>query len=200
MSTSGPSRSGKEQRSQNKRQQRQNGSSARSKADNGPTSKRQSRHDSGFTLSVPGYAQSNAPSLLETLVDSDIPSEVQRLVEAELNRDHILANLNEAETTWRRYTLLNNFEMVLASHPPKQSIWQGREMRQSAGLDDGRTALTSEQVHQLRDAFDAAYERTTRSRGGWQQRLLSRQQEERRIIEEREQESQNRGWLSKLLG
>lgn len=200
MSTSGPSRSGKEQRSQTKRQQRQTRSNTRSKADHGPTPKRQSRHDSGVSLSVPGYAQSNAPSLLETLVDSDIPSEVQRLVEAELNRDHILANLNEAETTWRRYTLLNNLEMVLASHPPKQSIWQGREMRQAAGLNDGRTALTSEQVHQLRDAFDAAYERTTRSRGGWQQRLLSEQQSERRIIEEREQESQDRGWLAKLIG
>lgn len=196
--TSSDSSSGNRQ--QTKRYQRQNGSKPRSGADTGTTPSQPSRADNGVTLSVPGYAQSEAPSLIETLVDSEVPKEVERLVKSELNQDHILANLNPAEVTWRRYILLNNLEMVLASHPPRQSIWQGRELRQEAGLEDGRTALTPEQVHQLRDAFDAAYERTTRSRGGWQQRLLSEQQSERRIIEEREQEQQDQGWLAKLLG
>lgn len=185
---------------QTKRQQRQNGSNQDSKPDNRPKPNRKSRHDSGISLSIPGYAQSEAPSLIETLVDSNVPRDVERLVASELNQDHILGNLNEAEVTWRRYSLLNNLEMVLASHPPRESIWQGREMRQEAGLDDGRTALTPEQVHQLRDSFDAAYERTTRSRKGWQQSLLAEQRSERRIIEEREPEQQNRGWLAKLLG
>lgn len=200
MSSPNPSGNRREQRTQDKRQQRQNGSSAKSKVNSSPKRDRTSRQESGATLSVPGYAQSGAPRLIETLVDSEVPADVERLVWAELNQDHILANLNEAEMTWRRYTLLNNMEMVLASHPPRESIWQGRELRQEAGLDDGRTALTPEQIHRLRDAFDAAYERSTRSREGWQQSLLARQQEERRIIEEREQEHQNQSWLEKLIG
>lgn len=200
MSSPDPPRKDTNKRPQTTRQQRQNGAGSSSASNPTSSPGPRGRSDSGVSLSVPGYAQSEAPSLIETLVDSDIPPEVERLIESELNRDHILANLTEAEMTWRRYTLLNNFEMVLASHPPKESIWQGRQMRQAAGLDDGRTALTPEQVHQLRDAFDAAYERATRSRGGWQQRLLSEQQSERRIIEEREQEQKNQGWLSKLLG
>lgn len=95
-----------------------------------------------------------------------MPEEIERLLEAELNQDHILGNLNDAELTYRQYNILNNMEMVIASHPPAESLWQG-EIRKEAGLDGGHRPLTPEQIHWIIDAFDAAYERATRSRDWW---------------------------------
>jgi hypothetical protein len=136
--------------------------------------------------------------LIRALNNSQVPEDIKKLLKSELNQDHILANLDEAELTWRRFGLLNNMEMVMASHPPKESIWQG-DRRKEAGLGDGRSSLTPEQVHWIRDSFDAAYERATRSRDGWQQKLLSEQTQERRVVEEHEVD-EGGSWLSKLVG
>lgn len=140
---------------------------------------------------------SEGGQLIQALNKSQVPSEIKTLLQAELNQDHILGNLDDAELTYRRYGLLNNMEMVLAAHPPKESIWQG-EIRKEADLGDGRQSLTPELVHWIRDSFDAAYERATRSRDGWQQTLLSEQQQERRVVEDHS--GDEGGWLSRLLG
>lgn len=144
-----------------------------------------------------GYG-SEAAALVEVLNRHELPTDVERLLESELNPDHILANLNEEEVRYRRFSLWNNKEMVLGSFPPDRSIWQGERRKEAAALDDGRTALTVEQVHGIRDAFDAAFARVSRSREGWQQDKLADQTEERRIVEERNEDSG--GFLSKLMG
>lgn len=157
------------------------------------------RHGGGGGASSANYSynDSGAANLVQVLNQSDLPESTRRILEAELNPDHVLGNLREEELRYRRFSLWNNKEMVIASFPPKESIWQG-EARKQAGLGDGKEALSQEQLHWIRDAFDAAFARTTRSRNGWQQTVLAEQTQERRIVEEGNEEEGN--FLSRLVG
>lgn len=135
--------------------------------------------------------------LLGALTRSGAPGDAKRLFGAELNQDHILGKLDEAELWYRRHELDINLEILLGSAPPEGSIWQGPR-RKAAGLEGKPWPFTPQEIHEARDTRDAAYERNTRSRDGWQQNLLAEQQSERRIVEERDDSSG--GLLSKLVG
>lgn len=146
-------------------------------------------------------ASQKAPDLIATLAELDLPEETVQLLQAELSRDHILANYSEADITWRKWGLQNTREIVEASHPPKESIWQGN-LRKEAGLDEARRTLSPKQRQHVRSAIEAAFSRTTRGgpqRGMAQQKLLAEQQTERRVVEDR-MEDERSGWLAKLIG
>lgn len=143
------------------------------------------------------YGDHPAGDLLTTLVRSGAPPDMAKLFAPELNQDHVLAKLDEAELWYRRHELDINLELLMAAAPPHESIWHGPR-RKAAGLDGKPWPWTPQEVHGARDTRDAAYERNTRSREGWQQKLLAEQQSERRIVEEREKDSG--GILSKLVG
>ena len=143
------------------------------------------------------YGNHPTGDLLGTLVASGAPPDAAKLLAAELNQDHVLSKLDESELWYRRYAIKNNLEIILASAPPEESIWQG-ERRDAAGLEGHPEPISPTLIHQLRDTADAAYERNARSRDGWQQTLLAEQQSERRIVEERDTKKQ--GLISKLIG
>lgn len=138
-----------------------------------------------------------ASDLVGTLSESSAPDDQQRLFEAELNQDHVLANLEEPDLIYRRHELNINLAMLLASAPPAESIWQGPR-REAAGLEGKPWPFTPTEVQQARDTRDAAYARVTRSRDGWQQTLLAEQQTERRVVEK--DSDDGGGILSKLTG
>lgn len=137
-------------------------------------------------------------ALLEALTKVDLPEPVQQLQQGESSRDHILSYLDDAELNYRRFQILNGKEIMVASHPPRESIWQG-DIRKAV-FDEGRENLDDNVplLHGIREGTDAAYARTARSRDGWQQKILAEQTEERRVVEERPEDSG--GWLSKLVG
>lgn len=143
------------------------------------------------------YGDHPAGDLLSTLSRSGAPPDAAKLWASELNQDHILGKLDEAELWYRRHELDINMDLLLASAPPSESIWQGPR-RRVAGLDGKPWPFSPTEIHEARDTRDAAYERNTRSRDGWQQKLLAEQQSERRIVEERDDSSG--GLLSKLVG
>lgn len=165
--------------------------------------KHTARHGRSHAAGSPGgssysFNDPGAANLVQVLNRAELPDSVRRILEAELNPDHILGNLNEAELRYRRFSLWNNKEMVIGSFPPSESIWQGKIRKNAEELGDGRDALTQEQLHWIRDAFDAAFARTTRSRQGWQQKVLAEQTQERRIVEEKDDDAG--GFFSGLLG
>lgn len=143
------------------------------------------------------YGDHPAGDLLSTLARSGAPPDAAKMFSAELNQDHLLGKLDEAELWYRRHELEINLDLLLASAPPDASIWQGPR-RKAANLDGKPWPMTPQEIHEARDTRDAAYERNTRSRDGWQQTLLAEQQSERRIVEERDDSSG--GILSKLVG
>lgn len=147
----------------------------------------------GYSYNAPGAA-----NLVSVLNQYDLPADVERLVEAELNPDHILGNLNEAEVRYRRFSLWNSREMVVASFPPSESIWRGDLRKDVEGLGDGKEPLTQEQIKSIRDAYEAAFARVSRSRGGWQQKILAEQTQERRVVEEKNDDGG--GFFSNLFG
>jgi hypothetical protein len=144
------------------------------------------------------FSSTGAANLVQVLNESELPDDIRRLIEPELNQDHILGNLNREELRYRRFSLWNNKEIVLASFPPRESIWQGDVRKKASCLGDGRASLSQEQIHWIRDAFDAAYARCSRSLHGWQQDELSDQTQEKRIVEE--SSADNSGMLSRLIG
>ncbi|GAA0303983.1 hypothetical protein [Halarchaeum salinum] len=135
--------------------------------------------------------------LLSALNESGAPTDAKRLFGSELNQDHILGKLNEDELWYRRFELEINLDLLLASAPPETSIWQGPR-REEVDLGGKPWPFSASELHEARDTRDAAYARATRSRDGWQQKLLAEQQSERRIVEERDEGSE--GLLSKLVG
>ena len=143
------------------------------------------------------YGDHPAGDLLSTLVRSGAPPDAAKMWSSELNQDHVLGKLDEAELWYRKHELDINMDLLLASAPPEESIWHGPR-RDAADLDGKPWPFTPKEVHEARDTRDAAYERNTRSRDGWQQTLLAEQQSERRIVEERNSDSG--GILSKLVG
>lgn len=147
---------------------------------------------SELSFDGPGAAQ-----LVKTLAAHDLPKDVVRLVESELNQDHILANLDNNDIHRRMFDLRNQLELILASFPSEESALQG-EIRKEFGFRDAKKALTPEQLHDLRQAFYAAYDRTTRSRNGWQQHLLAEQTQEVRHVEDPNKNSG--GIISRILG
>jgi len=143
------------------------------------------------------YGDHPAGDLLSALSRSGAPPDAAKLFASELNQDHLLSKLDEAELWYRRHELHINLDLLLASAPPSESIWKGAR-REAAGIEGKPWPFTPQEIHEARDTRDAAYERNARSRDGWQQKLLAEQQSERRIVEEREDSSG--GLLSKLVG
>lgn len=143
------------------------------------------------------YGSHPAGDLLTTLSRSHAPEDAKRLWQSELNQDHILGKLDADELWYRRKELDINMDLILASAPPPESIWQGPR-RKAVGLDGKPWPFTPTEIHQARDTRDAAYARVSRSRDGWQQTLLAEQQTERRIVDESNDDSG--GIFSKLVG
>lgn len=158
---------------------------------------RAGNHDS---LASP-LVSDGADDVIDALFALDgLDQEIKTLLAPELSRLHGLANYDEAELNWNRFTLLNNGEILEAHFSPRESIWQGN-LRKEGGLRDGRTALQPETRKKIRDVTKrTAYGLATRSgpeRGGFNQKLLAQQQAQRREIVEKEEDSG--GWLSRLL-
>ena len=141
--------------------------------------------------------QPELTSLLETLVNSERPSDVSSLMESESNQDHILGNLKDEEVWERKWDIENNEEFILSMFPPSQSVLQG-EVRKMFGLPAPYDAVQPTTLHNIEDTKAAAYSRTTRSRDGWQQKQLNEQVQEIRSFDGSQQEEE--GLVDRFLG
>ncbi len=143
-------------------------------------------------------APNDGSGLAQLLLQSETPEHLERMLEGETNADHVLGNLSDEDLWERRFNIMNNEELLLAMHPPKESVLQG-EVREEFGLDGPKYPASVETVHDLSDSRDAAYARSTRARDGWFiEQLIKSIQEIRRSDES--PESDSGGLMSRILG
>ena len=160
--------------------------------------------DPPLEVPIGGVGGGEQSSLLRVLSESEIPDGLTGWV-SETNQDHILGKMTEAEIWERKFNLKNNEEFVASMFPPEESIIQG-DFREEhfEFLPGAKEPLTWDTMHQLSDSLDAAYARSTRSRDGWQQEMLTKQiQENIRRDPQRDgsgASTSSGGLLSKWLG
>lgn len=135
----------------------------------------------------------------DRLLETGTPEHVDEMVSGETNEDHVLGNLKDEELWERRFNIMNNEEFLLAMFPPQESVLQG-ELREEFGLDGPKHAAPPTVEHELSDTADAAYARSTRSRGGWQQEMLAKSITEMHRVDGEMDDDDDGGLLGGILG
>lgn len=137
--------------------------------------------------------------LINTLMNTQLPAEIQDCLAAELTQDFPLSNLNEFEINYFFYNLQNRYEFVVARFPHQESLVQGDLRKLIYG--DELYALDSQERYDLSVAFDALWARTTRGKGGYQQNKLSEQiTESRQVANPQNMGQRKRSFWDKLVG
>jgi len=136
-------------------------------------------------------------TLVQTLAHSGTPKDVEALLGSETNQDHILGNLESEEVWERKWDIENNEEFVLAMFPPEESVLQG-EVRKLFDLPAPYSPVAPTTLHNIEDTKWGAFARTTRSRGGWQQKILTEQVQEIRSVDGQQEDEE--GLIDRFLG
>ncbi len=148
-------------------------------------------------LSRSGYQTTS--QLINTLMNTQLPPEIQDCLAAELTQDFPLSNLNEFETNYFFYNLQNRHEFAVARFPSRESLVQG-DLRKTI-YGEELYAIDSQDRYNMSVAFDAVWSRMTRGRGGYQQEKLSQQiTESRQVANSQHMGQRKRSFWDKLIG
>jgi hypothetical protein len=182
-------RNGKSERERKKQRQRK---------EKKQKQKKQKSTRKSATRAAKGGGPEPSPDYIRELNRSEVPDWIQSSDrEAEFSQDMILGNLKEEEVHEQKFLMRVRRIIQEASHPPEESVLQGG--LREAVMDDDKTALDGGDINALLGSEASQFARISRSRGGWQQKIVSEQQQVVRREDDRERNSGG-GVISKLLG
>lgn len=122
---------------------------------------------------------------LQTVAETDVGKEYAEVVGAELDRSNVMANRTDSETEVLKWLIRFRTKMYLDMHPPQHSKMQGEVRKIFMG--DDKTALTDDQILEIKRIESVAISRATLGRGAKQQELIKEQRQvQRREIDESE--------------
>lgn len=136
---------------------------------------------------------------IEALTETTLDQGTIDLLDNLVTRDWILSKLKDAEVTEAKWLTLELARVEIdAMHPPRES--NVTEERRAFMLDDPNEAIPSlneRQRKQIENFLRTIFTRVARSRGGWQQREMSRTINVSEVKDQREEKD---GLLDGLLG